>query len=515
MLLLMIVAVAVLFRFTALSRIPPGVFSDEALNGNEGIHAWQTRDLKVFYPANNGREGIWINVIGISESIFGTNPFGLQVSSAVVGSLTVVCLYLLAAELQSIRTGLLSAWFLATSFWHVAFSRMALRAIAVPVLLTASLYLLFRSLRAATTKSQASSVLLAISGGFIYGLGFHTYIAYRFTPFVVLVLFWVEIQRHRKLAQPIGPWLRVFTLWLGIAVATALPIGLYFLSHPSDFFTRAKQVWIFAQPNPLMAFGKGLVLTAGMFNVRGDCTWLYNLGCSPQLLPPVGLLFVLGVGLSLRRAFREGILARTECLLLVWFLVMLLPRLLTGGPSPSTLRSIGALAPVFIFVGIGAEFLLQKLATRRTAYHLMLAAVIATGGIEAYRYFVSWGHDPRVAYEFDAPRVAIGRLLNSLPESTPRYVAFDRDDDDVRIPYNNSDGSALPLPISAETVLFETQEHPSPTFLYEDEVAKTTFPSGSVIVQLQPNPGFYSDLKAAGLRLRVATANEIAYATVE
>ena len=125
------------------------------------------------------------------------------------------------------------------------------------------------------------------------------------------------------------------------------------------------------------------------------------------------------------------------------------------------------------------------------------------------------GHDPRVAYEFDAPRVAIGRLLNSLPESTPRYVAFDRDDDDIRIPYNNSDGSGLPLPISAETVLFETQEHPSPTFLYEDQVAKTTFPSGSVIVQLQPNPEFYSDLKAAGLRLRVATANEIAYATVE
>ena len=51
-----------------------------------------------------------------------------------------------------------------------------------------------------------------------------------------------------------------------------------------------------------------------------------NLGCSPQLLAPVGALFVLGVGLSLRRACREGILARTEWLLLVWFLVMLCQR---------------------------------------------------------------------------------------------------------------------------------------------------------------------------------------------
>jgi hypothetical protein len=191
---------------------------------------------------------------------------------------------------------------------------------------------------------------------------------------------------------------------------------------------------------------------------------------------------------------------------------MLLPTLLTGGPS--ALRSVGALPPVFILVGIGAEFVLQKLAYRPTACHLMLAAFIATGGIEAYRYFFLWGNDPRAAYEFDAPRVAIGRLLNSLPESTSRYVAFSRNDDDVRIPFNTSDGSRLPLPVSAETVLFETQGHPAPTFLYEEEVEKTTFPSGSVLVLLQPDPKFYSHLKA-GPKLKVTTTSEITYATVE
>jgi 4-amino-4-deoxy-L-arabinose transferase-like glycosyltransferase len=512
-LLLTIVAVAVFFRFVALNHIPPGVFSDEALNGNEGIHAWRSRDLKVFYPTNNGREGIWINLIGFSESIFGTNPFGLRVSSAIVGSLTVFCLYLLAAELQSVRTGLLSAWFLATSFWHIALSRLALRAIAVPLLFTASLYLLFRSMRPASAKSDVRLVLPAISGGFLFGLGFHTYIAYRFTPFVVLALFWAELQRHRKLAQPIGPCLRVFTLWLSAAIGAALPIGLYFMRHPGDFFARSEQVWIFAESNPLVAFSKGLLLTAAMFNVKGDCAWLYNLGCSPQLLPPVGLLFVLGVGLSLRRACRQGISARTECLLLVWFLVMLLPTLLTGGPS--ALRSVGVLPPVFLFVGIGAEFLLQKLANRRTACHLMLAAVIAIGGIEAYRYFFLWANDSRVADEFDAPRVAIGRFLNSLPESTSRYVAFSREDDDIRIPYNNLDGSAVLLPISAETVLFETQGHPTPTFLCEDEVEETTLSRGGVLVLLEPDPRFYSHLKKAEPKFKVVTAGEMTYATVD
>jgi len=507
------VAVAVFFRFIALNHIPPGVSSDEALNGNEGIHAWRSKDLKLFYPTNNGREGVWINLIGFSESIFGMNPFGLRVSSAIAGSLTVFCLYLLAAELQSVRTGLLSAWFLATSFWHVALSRMALRAIAVPLLFTASLYLLFRSMRSASAKSHFRSVFPAISGGFLFGLGFHTYIAYRFAPFVVLALFWAELQRHRRLAQPIGPCLRVFTLWLGAAVGAALPMGLYFMRHPGDFFARAEQVWIFGEPNPLLTFSKGLLPTAAMFNVKGDCAWVYNLGCSPQLLWPVGLLFLLGVGLSLRRACRQGILARTECLLLVWFLVMLLPTLLTDGPS--ALRSVGVLPPVFFFVGIGAEFLLQKLANRRTACHLMLAAMIAVGGVEAYRYFFLWANDPRVADEFDAPRVAIGRFLNSLPASNSRYVAFSRYDDDIRIPYNNPDGSERPLPISAETVLFETQGHPTPTFVCEEEVEKTTLSRGGVLVLLEPDPNFYSHLKKAGPKFKVVTAGEITYATVD
>lgn len=78
--------------------------------------------------------------------------------------------------------------------------------------------------------------------------------------------------------------------------------------------------------------------------------------------------------------------------------------------------------------------------------------------------------------------------MNGLPASTSRYVAFSREDDDIRVPYSNLDGSAVPLPISAETALFETQGHSTPTFLYEDKVEETTLSRGGVLVLLEPGP---------------------------
>lgn len=509
----LILTVALVFRFAALDRIPPGVFSDEALNGNEGIHAQQTGDYKIFYSTNNGREGLWINLVGISESIFGVNQFGLRFWSAVVGSLTVLVVYLLADELLSVRTALFAAWLLATSFWHVAFSRIAFRAILVPLLFTASLFLLLKAVRAAIALDFTTSVFLASFGGLVYGLGFHSYIAYRFTPVVVVVLAGLDLRRHLKLKLPLRPWLLLLALWLGMAVITALPIGLYFLQHPGDFVARAEEVSIFDEPNPAAAFWSSLLRTLGQFNIRGDCSWFSNIGCSPLLLLPVGLLLAIGIVLGFSTAIRRGALALPHWLLLTWLLVMLLPAVLAGGPSG--LRSIGTVPPVFILAGVGADWFFSKLQGKRLACGLFLLALVATGAVEGCRYFYVWARDPHVPSEFDASKVEIGQFLNSLGPSTPRYVAVDRGDDDVRIPYKNSDGSDFPLPIAAETILFETQGRRSPAFLFEDEAARTSFPPGSVIVQLYSSPRFFADLQTRGLRLQTGVAHGIQYAVVQ
>jgi hypothetical protein len=506
-------AVALLFRFTALARIPPGVFSDEALNGNEGIRAQRTGNYRIFYPANNGREGLWINLIGFSESVFGVNQFGLRFCSAAVGSLTVLAVFLLARELFSLRVGLFSAWLLASSFWHVAFSRIAFRAILAPFLLTISVLFLLQAIRVAIEDRRGLSTILAALGGLLYGLGFHSYIAYRFTPFVILVFLAIDFEARRRRKEPLRPWLRVLALWWATALIVALPIALYFLHHPADFFARANQVSIFSQPNPLAALGTGLVRALAQFNFKGDCWWLVNIGCAPVLVLPVGLLFLMGIVLACRAVILYGVHARQHWLLLIWFFVMLLPAVLAGGAS--ALRSIGTVPAVFLFAGIAAEFVFARLEVSRAARTLFLLALIITATLEAYHYFAVWARDSRAASEFDASELEVGRFLNSLAPSTPRYLVVDRDDDDVAIPHTNSDASEFPLPISAETVLFATDGHLSPIFLFDDEVADTDFVPGSVIVHLYSDPDFFRGLHTGGLRFRTGVFGNVRYAVVE
>ncbi|MEK9147933.1 MAG: hypothetical protein AAB650_00675, partial [Patescibacteria group bacterium] len=63
--ILILLAILILgagFRFYLLPSVPPGLYPDEAANGNNAREALETGNFKVFYPENNGREGLFINI---------------------------------------------------------------------------------------------------------------------------------------------------------------------------------------------------------------------------------------------------------------------------------------------------------------------------------------------------------------------------------------------------------------------------------------------------------------------
>ena len=68
---LIIMAVAAFFRLYKLDQFPPGLYPDEAMNGNNALEALDTGDFKIFYPENNGREGLFINIQALSLKAFG------------------------------------------------------------------------------------------------------------------------------------------------------------------------------------------------------------------------------------------------------------------------------------------------------------------------------------------------------------------------------------------------------------------------------------------------------------
>ena len=140
--LLSILVIALFFRLYQLDSIPPGIYSDEAVNGNNALEVLDTGKPQVFYPDNNGREGLLINLTALSFKIFGVNIWSFKLIPVLAGMLGILALYLLAKEMFNWQIGALSSFFMAVSFWHVNFSRIHFRAILAPMLFTFMLYFL-------------------------------------------------------------------------------------------------------------------------------------------------------------------------------------------------------------------------------------------------------------------------------------------------------------------------------------------------------------------------------------
>jgi len=424
--LLVILALAGFFRLWQLNSIPPGLYPDEAINGNEAL----TSPGKIFYHENNGREGLYINLISLSFSIFGTSIFSFRLVSAIIGILTVLGLYLLTKELfaqynegKSCYIALLSSFFLAISFWHTNFSRIGFRAILLPFILVFSFYFLFKGFR-------EKKILNFIISGILFGLGFYTYTSYRFIVLLLpLILFcWWLIYKKQNLQKKFllfTSYLLLFTLIL------ALPIGIYFLKNPQDFIGRAAPISIFAAENPIKEFGKSLILHLGMFNFRGDSNWRHNFSGAPELFWPVGILFLIGIIFSIKEFIfslrnKSCSLFIVHCSLISWFFIMLLPGILTYEGIPHALRTIGVIPVVYIFAGFGGWKIYQwfdkNTKRKRLVFTAIFLFLLMTGVVEFDKYFNKWGRHPEVRNAFSADYVEIGNYLNSLPNETQKYV---------------------------------------------------------------------------------------------
>ncbi|MDO8561158.1 MAG: glycosyltransferase family 39 protein [bacterium] len=465
----MILALGVFFRFYLINQTPPGLYPDEATNGNNAVEALYNTDFsakggpvlgwKIFYPENNGREGLFINIQALSLWLLGQHAWTLRVVSALFGSLTIFGVYLLARELfrdkprRATLVALFASFFLATSFWHINFSRIGFRAISVPFFSAFGIYFLLKGLR----KSKISDLVFA---GIFFGLGLHTYIAFRFMPFVVAlplaIYFWrwwrpntVTVDTNGTAKKSCAPC--AITLFIFVAFVVALPIGYYFLQNPQDFLGRSEQVSIFSAANPLFEFVKSNGLTTQMFFWRGDCNPRHNFACQPELFWPVAIFFAIGLVLAIKRAFFKNKQKENEdsdeklaaWTILIWLFFMLLPATLTREGLPHALRSIGLIVPVFILAGWGAEYLWtsvrdyinrasenpkwevyrRQLNRLKKEAALLLALLLLFIAFNAWQtYFLRFANNINTYYAFSTDLTHIGEYINGLPKETKKII---------------------------------------------------------------------------------------------
>lgn len=456
--LIAILAIAVFFRFYNLNSIPPSLYHDEAMNGNDVIQAMDNDTYpKVFYSNNGGREGLFIDIQGLSIKILGHTPLALRIVSVIFGVLTVWGLYLLAKELFDANIAALSSFFLAISFWHVNLSRIGFRAIMLPFILVFEFYFLWRAFKSDKIKDF-------IFAGIFAGLGFYTYISYRFSLLILILIF----LSYRKINTKNLP-LNRFVVFAATTIIVALPLLIFFLNHPGELLGRATtDISIFKQSHPLYKFLENTVKTLGMFNFRGDFIWRHNISKSPELVWPMGIFFVIGFIRELASWLKKhDNWSPNNTLLFSWFFVMLLPGFLSV-PAPHALRTIGVVPVVMIFAGKGLWWTYDKFRQKYSWFrNILVVLLVSLALVEFWRYQVVWGQNVQVKDEFRENYVYVTSYINKLPKDVPKYIIVNMVGTLVPIP-DDPDGRSIPAP--AQTVMFLTD-----TFSYQKQIKKKMF----------------------------------------
>lgn len=491
---LVIIGIAAFFRLYQLDKFPPGLYLDEAMNGNNALEALDTGDYKLFYPENNGREGLFINIQALSIKALGNSPLALRLVSAIFGIMTVAGLYLLTRQLYDWRMASLASFMMAVSFWHVNFSRIGFRAIMLPFVLVFGFYFLWRGLK------HLKKFDFAVAGIFA-GLGFYTYISYRIAPLIAVLMFlnyWWYLKKdfsHPHYEHARSRLLKGFVLTFLVMFAVALPMGVYFLTNTEDLVGRSASLSVFSGGNVIRDTAVSTLRTLGMFNFYGDWNQRHNIAGAPLLHWTLGVFFVIGFLKELGHWFRRkhGHFSTLHTFLLAWFFIMLVPGFISY-EAPHALRAIGAIPVVMIFAARGIWWFFDKLSDWYKANdphsehekHVAIAAVVVIflstiGFVEYWRYFRIWGPDPGTASAFNQNYADIADAINRSPTNLKKYVVV------------NAGGVLVNgIPMPAQTVMFltdsytpEKQKQKNIYYLSPEEFKKGSYDRNGMIFLLE------------------------------
>ena len=397
-----------------------GVYFTEAYGHEAGFHYWQT----LF---------VWL---------VGDNLIALRTPAALMGLLSVAITYALNRRLFGRDFAILATAIIAALFMPVFYSRLALRAISLPVTAGLSACFMWDYFIKEERRYLFGAALLA-------GLSSYTYLASRTLPlFFVGFLLYIAIF-HRQLFK--STW-RDWLLFAAVYLLVSLPLIL-FLQNPQNIEVRTGEI-----DGPMRALLAGdfrpalqntLAILAG-FGFSGDPLWRQGVAFKPIFEPVFATLFYAGLLISLWRIrdIRYGFL-------LIWLAASIIPSVATVD-APSTIRMILMLPvtgsfPIVVIHEIGAFFGFSfsrtqvignsgfvhsypqlstrnsQLSTTKMSFTLISALTVIIllfyGGRSARDLWTTWPNSSEVQFVWQQSLTEIGRDIDLTQEITQVSIA--------------------------------------------------------------------------------------------
>ncbi|MBP7687954.1 MAG: glycosyltransferase family 39 protein [Thermoflexales bacterium] len=398
------ILIGAFLRWIDLNAMSDTLYSDEAFNGNDAVSVLQQPRLTPFFDGNHGRESGWLYVLAAYIGVFDAQPVAMRLAATMAGILTLAACYALARELLNERAATWSVGALAVLFWHVHLSRIALRAILMPLLGALAFAFLLRAYRQGRRLDW-------ICGGVWLGLLAYTYLAarawlgYAALLLVGLILFDARRRKNSLLA-------------LSIALVISLPLMVYLVLNPAAAMDRVNEVGQFGLTE--MVNNIGVWLQAAFY--RGSPNELLNLGNRPIFDLFLGGLFVIGL-LVLPWMIRQ----RWQ---IAWLLGLALaavsPSLVTDD-APHPLRAIGLVLPLALIAGAGAGWLeqgAQRLKLGRWGSAIPIG-LLAAASLLTYRdAHINWFAQTEVAQYMPYENQLLHFLKAETTPETPIYWPF-------------------------------------------------------------------------------------------
>lgn len=442
-LFLSIVVLAALLRIWGIGQYPAGLNADEAAIGYNAYSLLQTGKDEygewfplAFKSFGDYKPGLYFYIVLPFVGLFGLNEFAVRLPSASLGIGTIILVYFLAKNLfknersssSSSWVGIASAFLLAITPWHIAFSKGSWETNAATFFITLGMLLfirVIRDMREIRVKFVFWSLLSFLVAMYIYQS------PRLVVPVLVLGLFGLY---WKELLKPVKTFWKVYAGMVLVLGVLTIPLALQFvggsgsarfsgLSFLSDIGpeNRANELrGEHANPASVAAkvFHNKITAYAPQFfshyvdHFRGDFLFINGDPIIRNKVPESGqfyLITLLFLVIGLVAVLKMD--SKAKWVVIIWLLVSPIASSMTY-QTPNAVRALTMVIPFILIMGYGFFVVINWLNNRNMKL-IMVSILLVVLSFETVHfvesYFIHYPKRYPLAWEYGF-REMVGKL---------------------------------------------------------------------------------------------------------